>query len=127
MIGQTIDQKTSVVGALAQNRRCIIAIGVSLTIDRNAWDKLEQIQVISSVDRHVDDFARHDGGAHRRALCFQQWKFTIDLDLLVSAADIELNVVLQSAVQSDFQFVVHASAKALACYGQLIGSGRQRR
>lgn len=71
LIGQAVNEKTSVVGALAEDRRRIVTVGVSLPIDGNARNRLKQVQIISAVDGHVDDIARHDGGALRRTLRLQ--------------------------------------------------------
>ena len=127
LIGQTIDEKTRIVGALAENRSCVVAIKVGLPIDCDAGNKLEQVQIIPAVDRHVADFARHDRGADGRTLRFQQWWFGRDLNLLVTASDIQANVVTQGAIQRDFQTAGYFGAKTVSGHRDAVGSGRQGR
>ena len=71
LVGEPINEKTSVISALAKDRRRVVTVGVSLPIDGNAWDKLQQVQIISAVDGHVNDIARHDRSALRRTLRLQ--------------------------------------------------------
>ncbi len=61
LVRQTIDEEPRVVGALAENRRGVVALEIGLPVDRNSRNELHKIQVVSSVKRHVNDLLRSDG------------------------------------------------------------------
>ena len=99
LVRQTIDEETGVVGALAENRRGVIAIEIGLPVDRYARNQLHEIQVVSSVKRHVNDLLGSDGHAFRRRSRLEERRHSGYLHLLLHRADFQDDVKFESAVQ----------------------------
>src|SRR5256885_15011331 len=66
LVRQTIDEETGVVGALAENRRGVIAIEIGLPADRYAQYLLHEILVVSSLQRQVNDLLGREWSAFLR-------------------------------------------------------------
>src|SRR5690349_7821145 len=60
-IGHAIHKEHSIAAALSENRSGRVHLRVLLAIDGYPRYKLQQIQIVSSVDGHVGNLSRHDG------------------------------------------------------------------
>src|SRR5882762_1426792 len=65
LVRQAINEEPRVVGALTEDGCGVVAVQVGLPVDRNSRNELHKIQVVSSVQRHVNDLLWSDGHSLR--------------------------------------------------------------
>src|ERR1041385_737598 len=64
-IWQAVNEIQRIPATFSEDGSCVITCRVTLPVQRDAWNKLQEIEIISSVDRHIFDLLGGDGASGR--------------------------------------------------------------
>src|ERR1044072_1288576 len=62
---QAVNEIQRIPATFSEDGSCVITCRVTLPVQRDAWNKLQEIEIISSVDRHIFDLLGGDGASGR--------------------------------------------------------------
>src|SRR5216683_5102184 len=64
-VWHAINEKNGVSASLTKDGDSAVGSFVDSPVDRNTWNQLEQVEIVTPIDRHLLDLLRQDGGAGR--------------------------------------------------------------
>lgn len=99
LVGKSINQESGVIRALPQHWCRGIAVGVGLAIDGHSRNELQQVKIISAVDRHVFDFLREDGCAVGGRRSFKKRNLRRYVNNFFNLANFKHHVERQRSIQ----------------------------